>query len=171
MPKTRSSDNTTPPPQRKWRKASLELSQHRVGRIDNARPPSCARAAGRNSLTGIIPLDPISPSICTQSETNAIRKIKPRARKNHHRALKLFARNFWKPFVAFLGCGVVDRIARDLTPALDPAPAEMAFAVPDNERLRRRIINAYWHVLISSAQVDRPLRRAMLLILRLRRHF
>src|SRR5438046_8030734 len=53
----------------------------------------------------------------------------------NHRALKLFARNFGKPFGAFLGCRVIDRIARDLTPALDPAPAEMAFAVPDNERL------------------------------------
>src|SRR5207302_8056930 len=89
----------------------------------------------------------------------------------NQRALKLFARNFWKPFGAFLGCRVIDRVAGDLTPAVDPAPAEMAFAVPDNERLRRRIINAYWHVLLSSAQVDRPLRRAMLLILRLRRHF
>src|SRR5439155_22171330 len=60
----------------------------------------------------------------------------------NQRALKLFARNFWKPFGAFLGCRVIDRVARDLTPALDPSPAEMAFAVPDNERLRRRIGDA-----------------------------
>src|ERR1700682_1311528 len=88
IPTIKSNERTTPAPHRKCMKASLELNQQSVGRIQNARPPSCWCAAGRKSPTGETPLVPINPSTWTQRETNAIRYTTPSARRNQRREAK-----------------------------------------------------------------------------------
>src|SRR5882762_437815 len=55
------------------------------------------------------------------------------------RALELLPRNFWKTLRDFLIWRVLDFARSNYTPALNPASAEMTFAIPNHERFRRRI--------------------------------
>src|SRR5437764_6890598 len=55
-----------------------------------------------------------------------------------HGAFEIFGWNFWKTRRAFLERRVLDRVAGEIAPALDPAPAEMTIAVEKHQRFRRR---------------------------------
>ena len=54
----------------------------------------------------------------------------------NNRALELLARDFGKSVRDFLIRSVLDFARGNFAPALDPAPTEMTFAVPNHERLR-----------------------------------
>src|SRR5207248_1718805 len=58
------------------------------------------------------------------------------------RALKLFRRDFRKAFRDLLVRCVLNFSAGNYAPALDPAPAKVTFAIPNQERLGQGIGNA-----------------------------
>ena len=83
------------------------------------------------------------------------------------RALKLFRRDFRKAFRDLLvGC-VLNFSASDYAPALDPAPAKVTFAIPNQERLGQGIGNAelLFHELSGGSHVpSRDITQALLVI-------
>src|SRR5919197_909350 len=58
------------------------------------------------------------------------------------RALELLMRDLREPVADILKRDVIDRVSGNFSPPCDPEPAELAFAIPDYERLRRRTGNA-----------------------------
>src|SRR5882672_4062094 len=77
-PTRSSTENAVPAAQRKFRKPSLALNQQSVGSSKNRPTPTfCAwkyfSAPAINCPAGIMPLLPISPLSCVQSERNATR--------------------------------------------------------------------------------------------------
>src|SRR2546421_8930522 len=56
--------------------------------------------------------------------------------------LKMFPRNFGKAVRHFLERRVLDGVASEFAPPLDPAPAKMAIAIKNQQWLLRRIWNA-----------------------------
>src|SRR5919198_6587803 len=59
-----------------------------------------------------------------------------------NRALELFDWNFGKPRGRILIGGVINVASRDFAPTLDPPLAKKTLAIPNHERLCRRIRNA-----------------------------
>src|SRR5215469_17123103 len=63
-----------------------------------------------------------------------------------NRLFQVCARNFWKTNrnLLFLEREIIDSVARGILPTRNPSTAELAIAVKNQERFRRRRLNPYF---------------------------
>src|SRR5436309_4610463 len=84
----------------------------------------------------VAPCEPSSRRSISQRAIDGFRGKKSFAVRldENHRAPKFFSRNFRESVCNLLVRYVIDLIGGDFAPTLDPQPAEITLAVPDQER-------------------------------------
>src|SRR4029077_8395115 len=118
------------------------------GRAETAMPSDEPVSGFRNCRESrdviVTPCQPFSRRPITQRAIHGFRGEKDFAVcfDESHRALKVTARNFREPICDILIGGIINLIPSNFSPALNPPPAKITFAVPDQERSGEWIGNA-----------------------------